>query len=226
MALPHGAPTTGAETPRHRRAQRAEGCVYAEWRRWLARRAAAPGEGRRQRQPLRLESPASGWGCIKAAYTLSDCDGAVRISTTVPSPTRQIARVKSYGDVLEEYEFHEEAKCAEASGAPSGKQSSGLLFRRRVAIGSPHFIGKESNKLEEVEEGGVPDVSDVYTEYPDPRRDEWETKWLPLLRSTPVPTLLGQGVSRATIYAARAGRPLYARTKQKLVEVLRRLKTG
>ena len=29
--------------------------------------------------------------------------------------------------------------------------------------------------------------SDVYTEYPDPRRDEWETKWLPMLRSTPVP---------------------------------------
>jgi hypothetical protein len=41
-----------------------------------------------------------------------------RISTTVPSPTRQIARVKSYGDVLEEYEFHEEAKCADASASP------------------------------------------------------------------------------------------------------------
>ena len=48
-----------------------------------------------------------------------------RISTTVPSPTRQIARVKSYGDVLEEYEFHEEAKCADASGAPCGKQTVG-----------------------------------------------------------------------------------------------------
>lgn len=33
------------------------------------------------------------------------------------------------------------------------------------------FIGKESNKLEEVGEGSVPDVGDVYTEYPDPRRE-------------------------------------------------------
>ena len=74
-----------------------------------------------------------------------------RISTTVPSPTT-IARVKSYGDVLNEYEFHPEAKCADASGAPCDKQSVGLLQRRHVTIEwPPHFIGKESNKLEEVE---------------------------------------------------------------------------
>ena len=41
-----------------------------------------------------------------------------RISTTLATSTRYIARVKSYGDVLEEYEFHEEAKCADASGEP------------------------------------------------------------------------------------------------------------
>ncbi|MGB8908921.1 MAG: hypothetical protein WCC84_09260 [Candidatus Cybelea sp.] len=40
-----------------------------------------------------------------------------RISTTLATSTKQIVRVKSYGDVLEEYEFHEEAKCADASGA-------------------------------------------------------------------------------------------------------------
>ena len=50
-----------------------------------------------------------------------------RISTTLATGTRQIARVKSYGDVLEEYEFHEEAKCADASGAPCDKQTVGLL---------------------------------------------------------------------------------------------------
>ena len=90
-----------------------------------------------------------------------------------------------------------------------------------MVIGSPHFIGKESNKLEEVEEGSVPDAGDVYTEYPDPRRDEWKTKWLPMLRATPVPTLSDQGVSRATIYAARAGRELYGRTKDRLIAALR-----
>jgi len=127
-----------------------------------------------------------------------------RISTTVPSLTRQIARVKSYGDVLEEYEFHEEAKCADASEAPCGKQSIGLLFRRRVAIGSPHFIGKESNKLEEVEEGSVPDAGDVYTQYPDPRRDEWATKILPRLKMMSVPQLIAAtGISRRAIQRVR-----------------------
>jgi hypothetical protein len=48
-----------------------------------------------------------------------------RISTTLATGTRQIARVKNYGDVLEEYEFHEEAKCADASGTPCGKQTVG-----------------------------------------------------------------------------------------------------
>ena len=79
-----------------------------------------------------------------------------RISTTLATGTRQIARVKSYGDVLEEYEFHPEAKCADANGAPCDKQTVGLLQRRHVTIEWPsHFIGKESNKLEEVEEGSV-----------------------------------------------------------------------
>jgi hypothetical protein len=146
-----------------------------------------------------------------------------RISTTLATGTKQIVRVKSYGDVLEEYEFHEEAKCADTSGAPCDKQTVGLLQRRHVTIEwPPRLIGKESNKLEEVEEGSVPDAGDVYTEYPDPQRDEWETRWLPMLRSTPVPQLLDQGVSRPTIYAVRAGRRLYNRTKAKLIAILQR----
>ena len=144
-----------------------------------------------------------------------------RISASVPSATRTLARVKSYGDVLEEYEFHPEAKCSDASGGLCGRQSVGLLGRRHVRIEDIHFIGKESNQLEDVEERGAADAADVYTEYPNARRDEWVTKWLPLLRSTPVPQLLRRGVSRATIYAARAGRPLYESTKLKIVRALR-----
>ena len=146
-----------------------------------------------------------------------------RISASLPSATRSLARVKSYGDVLEEYEFHEEAKCADASGAPCDRQSVGLLSRRHVRIEKVHFIGKESNKLEEVEGQGVSDARDVYTEYPHPRRDEWKTKWLPLLSSIPVSKLLGHGVSKATIYAARAGRSLYPNTKVKIIAAMREI---
>ena len=112
-----------------------------------------------------------------------------RISASAPHGSRTLARVKSYGDVLREYEFHPEAKCADSSSAPCGKQTTGLLRRRHIAIDSFTYIGKESNKLEEVEEQSLFDPSDVYTEYPDPLRDEWSNKWLPMLRSTAVPTV-------------------------------------
>jgi hypothetical protein len=146
-----------------------------------------------------------------------------RIVTSGSHGTRIAARVKSYGDVLREYEYHPEAKCADADGKPCGKQAVGLLGRRHVAMDGFDYIGKESNKLEQVEEGGVPAESDVYTVYADPGRDEWENKWLPVLRSMPVPKLLACGVSRATIYAARAGRPMYDGTKAKLIRALRSL---
>ena len=131
-----------------------------------------------------------------------------RISTTLATGTRQIARVKSYGDVLEEYEFHEEAKCADASGAPSDKQTVGLLQRRHVLIEwPPRFIGKESNKLEEVEEGAIPDVGDVYTEYPDTRRDEWATQVMLALKAMPMSELMRRsGLSRRALQMIRAGR--------------------
>jgi hypothetical protein len=109
------------------------------------------------------------------------------------------------GDVLEEYEFHEEAKCADASGAPCSKQSAGLLQRRHVRIEWPaRFIGKESNKLEEVEEGTVQDAGDAYTEYPDPRRDEWVMKILPFLRRAPAQVITNAtGITRRTVQRIR-----------------------
>lgn len=87
-----------------------------------------------------------------------------------------MARVKSYGDVLREYEFHPEAKCADSSGAQCKKQSVGLLSRRHVAIDSITYIGRESNQLEGVEEQSLLDPSDVYAGYSDLRRDEWVMK--------------------------------------------------
>jgi hypothetical protein len=81
--------------------------------------------------------------------------------------------VKTYGDVLVEYEWHPEAKCAGGDGLPSVKRTIGLLQRRHVRIERVKYIGKESNHLEEVESGLVHAAESVYTEYPDPRHDEW-----------------------------------------------------
>ena len=104
--------------------------------------------------------------------------------------SRGVARVKTYGEVLREYEFHPGAKSADAKGKPSGKQTVGLLRRRHVRVERIIYIGKESNRLEEIEAGVIHSPESVYTEYPDPSRDEWQTKILPLLKKIPVAALM------------------------------------
>ncbi|MGA8168146.1 MAG: hypothetical protein WB813_12720, partial [Candidatus Acidiferrales bacterium] len=78
---------------------------------------------------------------------------------------RQNARVKTYGDISIEYEFHPEAKNADFSGIPSGKQTRGLLQRRHVKIDQIKYIGKESNSIEDVESGLVHSETGIYTDY-------------------------------------------------------------
>jgi hypothetical protein len=72
-----------------------------------------------------------------------------------------------------ECEFHPEAKCSDVDGNACGKQTVGLLQRRHIEIAQIKYIGKESNSLEEVDAGLVHSAQNVYTEYVDPRRDEW-----------------------------------------------------
>lgn len=153
-------------------------------------------------------------------------DKQYRISATLASGTKQIARVKSYGEVLEEYEFHEEAKCADGKGAPCGKQTVGLLQRRRVRVEwPPRFIGKESNKLEEVDEGSLPDAGDVYTEYPDPGREgrAWEDalgKLKAMTKSQLRELEKRTSVSLTTLKAWRRGRPAHAKNRDTLIRAL------
>jgi hypothetical protein len=96
-----------------------------------------------------------------------------RITTSGHRGAHGVARVKAYGEVFEEYEWHPESKCADASGEPAHKQTIGLLQRRHVSVGQIIYIGRESNQLEEVEAGTVHDAVGVYTEYVDPRREAW-----------------------------------------------------
>jgi hypothetical protein len=77
-----------------------------------------------------------------------------------------------------------------------------------VRIDQLKFIGKESNSLKNVELGLEPLDQNVYTEYIDPKRDEWATKILPASKK-PRLQLLAEGrgvVSRRAIIDLRAGR--------------------
>jgi hypothetical protein len=109
-----------------------------------------------------------------------------RITTSGHCGSKQTARIKTYGDVVAEYEFHPESKCADGFGNPCGRQTTGLLGRRHIKIDQIKCIGKESNSLENVDAGLVHGEKNVYTEYVDPKRDEWEIKMLPTLRRVPL----------------------------------------
>jgi len=104
--------------------------------------------------------------------------------------SRGVARVKTYGEVLRVYEFHTGAKSADAKGKPSGKQTFGLLRRRHVRVERIVYLGRESNRLEEIEAAVIHLLESVYTQYPDSKRDEWETRILLLLKKIPVKTLM------------------------------------
>lgn len=144
-----------------------------------------------------------------------------RITASGLHGSRTVARVKSYGDVLREYEFHPEAKCADSGGAPCSKKTVGLLNRRHIAIDSITYIGKESNRLEEVKEQSLLDPNDVYTEYPDPRRDEWHARILPRLKAMPMRELTERsGLPRSTLQAIRAGRKPHPANRVRLGHVV------
>jgi hypothetical protein len=150
-----------------------------------------------------------------------------RYSTTTSGHhgTRQTARVKTYGDVLREYEFHPESKCADVDGNPSGKQTIGLLQRRHVRIEQIKNIGKESNSLEHVKSGTIHSAQSVYTGYPDPQRDEWTTKLVPVLGTLPPPILEREsGLSRRMLNDTLAGRSRpHRKNRELLASIVRKL---
>ncbi|NYF51210.1 DNA polymerase [Tunturiibacter gelidoferens] len=130
-----------------------------------------------------------------------------RITTSGHTGSARTALVKTYEDVLREYEFHPESKCSDATGNPCDKQTVGLLQRRHVRVDQIKYIGKESNHLEDVDAGLVHSHGSVYTEYVDPSRDEWQTKILPALKQMPLPFLVSEsGLSRRALMDIRAGR--------------------
>lgn len=148
-----------------------------------------------------------------------------RITTIGHHGDRHTARVKTFGEVLREYEIHPESKCADASGKPCGKQTVGLLQRRHVQIDQIKYIGKESNNLEEVEAGLHHSAENVYTEYADRRRDEWQTKILPVLRKIPPEVIVKMsGLSPTTIKdtLAERSRP-YPKNRERLAQIVRKL---
>jgi hypothetical protein len=149
------------------------------------------------------------------------------LSTNLNQQGRRTCRVKTYGDVFAEYEFHPESKCADADAEACGKQTVGLLQRRHIRVDAINYIGKESNLLEEVGQGLVHSEDAIYTVYPDPRRDEWQTKTLPALKEIPLNFLVDSctgKMSRRALIDLRAGRSRpHKRNNELLADIVERL---
>jgi len=101
----------------------------------------------------------------------------------------------------------------------STRETEGLLYRRHVRINLIKYIGKESNSLEEVSSGLIHSAENVYSEYEDRRRDEWESKIRPALNEIPLPILEKEtGLSRRTLIYARTGKKRPHPKNQRLIK--------
>jgi len=151
--------------------------------------------------------------------------GLYQISISGHYSSRRTARAKTFGEVISEYAYHAEPKCADSKGNVCGKNTVGLLHRRHVQIDRIRFIGKESNLLEAVDSCLIHSSQDAYIEYIDPSRDEWETKIRPALKALSLSALCKEtGLSRRMLINARTGnaRP-HLQNQRLLAKTLRRL---
>jgi hypothetical protein len=150
-----------------------------------------------------------------------------RITTVGDTGDRETARVSTYQETIEDYAYHPESKCADAQGQPADRQTVGLLSRRHVSIDSIHFIGKESNSLEEVEAGVEHDIKNVYPEYTDRRRTDWARKVLPAVQAEKLSVLVKaceERLKRRALIDIRADRSTpHPKNQRFLVEVMKKL---
>jgi hypothetical protein len=144
------------------------------------------------------------------------------ISTTRPESHR-IAHVKSVADVIAGYAAHAESKSAGPDGQCATSSTKGLLSRRHVTPVYVYYVGKETNKLEEVEQGQVRDLGDVQEMFESPKRSAWDAVYRPQLAKANLRELAEEsGISERLLRKYRAGttRPT-ARQMKLLVACLR-----
>jgi hypothetical protein len=148
--------------------------------------------------------------------------GAKYRVTTGRYASPDVVRIRSYGDVIAEHEMNPESRSAGPDGEPCGRNTSGLLQRRHLRVEEIRLVGKESNRLEDVEQGIVHDWGEVCNVYYDPQLDPWPGI-VARLRAYPTRKLAAvAGVSERAIRALRNGhsRPS-PETRQKLLAFLK-----
>jgi hypothetical protein len=129
-----------------------------------------------------------------------------------------VVQVKTYRHVLDDYRRHPETKSLAPDGTVCRGSTIGLLRRRPVTALFLTHMGKESNRLEEVEAGLVHDPEELYTEYEDSQHGPWQAQVLPVLKRMPRAMLAERtGLSGRAITALRNGQALPHPTHRELL---------
>lgn len=137
--------------------------------------------------------------------------------TTNPLADPDAIVVRTIGGEVDRYRAHPESKSADADGNACGPSTTGLLQRRPVLVERLVYVGKESTRMEEVDQGLITDWDDIRTVYVDPRDDIWKKYVEPLVRVLPRAQLAREArVSVRTVQAVRRGRPPSATTARAL----------
>ena len=133
-----------------------------------------------------------------------------RITTDKLAPVEaDLVIVRSYRDILREHRNHPEHKFHDTDGQRCRRSTRGQLQRRPINIAGPlHLIGKEANRLDDVQAGIVGSPGEVLTDYT-PVSDEWFWDYvLPVLqRYSGRQLAVLAGVDRRTIDRIRRGVP-------------------
>ncbi len=148
-----------------------------------------------------------------------------RITTDREDLHASAVLVKSYGQVLREYRLHPEHKFHGPDGQRCRFLTAGLLQRRAVHLaGTVTLIGKEANKLDEVQAGLHGELGHIVTEYVCPNTAVLQRLVLPVLdrySGRELATLVG--MDRRTIDRIRQGqqpRPRLAADVMRLTATL------
>ena len=148
-------------------------------------------------------------------------DGQTYRVTTAEEGEPGKVRLKTYRDVIRSYRLHPELKSGDPRGGPCVRSTVGYLPRRHVVGVGVRHIGKESNRIDDVEGGLISDSGEAYVNYVD-ERGEWAAA-LPALRV--VRDLRGwrhlaeaSGLSeRALRYQLNGGKLPHARARRALM---------
>lgn len=115
---------------------------------------------------------------------LYDPDGPnYRLTTNFgEAPHAHLAVAKSYGQILREYRAHPEHKFNGSNSEPCAAGTQGVLTRRPVHHANLVYIGKEANRLDDVQAGLVGHLGEVVTQFQDPAAGAFHALVLPVLK--------------------------------------------